>query len=272
MNKTILITGASTGIGKAAALFFHKEGWNVIATMRTPEKETELTQLDRTLVTRLDVTDSKSIDQAVADGIEKFGRIDVLVNNAGYGAFGPLEAFPMENVRRQFDTNVIGLIEVSKAVIPHMRQNKSGTILNISSVGGRIVFPLGALYHGTKFAVEGITDALQYELEPCGIKVKLIEPGAIATDFVGRSFDFVNDESIEEYQRTVTAINTGFASFMEDGSPAVEVAKVMLKAINDDSHKLRYPAAGGAEAFLERRAEQDDPTYYAGTKEMLGLT
>ncbi|WOO39801.1 SDR family oxidoreductase [Rubellicoccus peritrichatus] len=273
MNKTILITGTSSGIGKAAAKFFHEQGWNVIATMRTPEKETELTQLDRTLVTRLDVTDPDSIHNSVLEGIAKFGRIDVLVNNAGYGAFGPLEAFPMEKIRRQFDTNVIGLLEVTKAVIPHMRQNKAGTILNVSSVGGRMAFPLGALYHGTKFAVEGISEALQFEFAACGIKVKVIEPGGIKTDFSGRSFDFTNDDSIEEYQQTVSAVQNAFSSLTDvNAAPAVEVAEVMLKAINDDSNELRYPAAGGAETFLEHRTSNDDPAYFAGTKAMFGLT
>ena len=159
MPETILITGASTGIGKVTAKHFQSNGWNVIATMRTPEKETELSGLDRVLVTRLDVTDSASIETAVAEGIAKFGGIDVLMNNAGYGAYGPLEAFPMDNIRKQFDTNVIGLLEVTKAVLPHFRTRKSGIIVNISSIGGRMTFPLGTLYHGTKFAVEGLSEA-----------------------------------------------------------------------------------------------------------------
>src|SRR5210317_1594230 len=124
MSKTILITGASSGIGKATAKYFNEKSWNVIATMRTPDKEEELTKLNNMLVTRLDVTDSASITDAVKAGIEKFGKVDVLLNNAGYGAYGPLEVFPMENIRRQFDTNVIGLLETTKAVIPHFRENK----------------------------------------------------------------------------------------------------------------------------------------------------
>lgn len=141
MAQTILITGASTGIGRATAEYFQQQGWNVIATMRTTEKGAELGELDNVLVTRLDVTDPASIAQAVAVGIEAFGRIDVLLNNAGYGAFGPLEAFPMENIRRQFDTNVIGLLETTKAMLPHMRQQQSGHIVNVSSMGGKIAFP-----------------------------------------------------------------------------------------------------------------------------------
>jgi NADP-dependent 3-hydroxy acid dehydrogenase YdfG len=161
MNKTILITGASSGIGKDTSKLFQLKGWNVIATMRSPEKELELTKLDNTLVVRLDVLELDSIQNAVEEGVQRFGKIDVLVNNAGYGAYGPLEAFPRESVLRQFNTNVIGLLDVTRALLPHFRKNKNGVIVNISSIGGKMTFPLGSLYHGTKFAVEGISEALR---------------------------------------------------------------------------------------------------------------
>src|ERR1700743_633051 len=132
--KTILITGASSGIGKATAKLFNTQGWNVVATMRNPEKETELTTLANTLVTKLDVTDPASITDAINAGINRFGTIDVLLNNAGYGAYGVLESFSREQVIRQFDTNVIGLIEVTKAILPHFRANKAGVLINISSI------------------------------------------------------------------------------------------------------------------------------------------
>jgi NAD(P)-dependent dehydrogenase (short-subunit alcohol dehydrogenase family) len=177
--KTILITGASSGIGKATALRFQSEGWNVIATMRDPPPGRTWRVLDNVLVTQLDVTDAVSIASAVSEGIARFGRIDALLNNAGYGAYGPLEAFSTERIHRQFDTNVIGLLEVTKAVLPHMRANRAGTIVNISSIGGQITFPLGTLYHGTKFAVEGLSEALHYELEPLGIRVRIVQPGMI---------------------------------------------------------------------------------------------
>jgi len=157
MNKTILITGTSTGLGRATAKIFQSKGWNVIATMRNPSDESELTQLERTLVTRLDVQDIPSIKSAVDAGLAKFGRIDALVNNAGYGAYGPLEATPLDKIRRQFDVNVLGLLATTQALLPHFRANRSGTIINISSIGGRMTFPLGTLYHGTKFAVEGLS-------------------------------------------------------------------------------------------------------------------
>jgi NADP-dependent 3-hydroxy acid dehydrogenase YdfG len=141
MNKTIFITGASSGLGKETAKLFQSKGWNVIATMRKPEDETVLTTLDNVLVSRLDVLDVDSIGNAVNEGILKFGKIDVLLNNAGYGAYGPLESFSREQIIRQFNTNVIGLLDVTKALLPHFRENKSGVIINISSIGGKITFP-----------------------------------------------------------------------------------------------------------------------------------
>ena len=188
MAKTILITGASSGIGKATATHFQARGWNVVATMRTPEDGAGFSSFDNVRVAALDVTDAASIDAAVEFAIDQFGSIDALINNAGYGAYGPLEAFDMDRIRRQFDTNVIGLLAVTKAVLPHMRAANSGTIVNISSIGGQMTFPLGTLYHGTKFAVEGLSEALHYELEAVGVKVKIVEPGMIATDFSGAQF------------------------------------------------------------------------------------
>ncbi|MEM1329564.1 MAG: SDR family oxidoreductase [Planctomycetota bacterium] len=271
MAQTVLITGASTGIGKATARFFREHGWNVVATMRAPDKETELNTLDDVLVTRLDVTDGASIDEAVERGIARFGRIDALVNNAGYGAFGPLESFPMENIRRQFDTNVIGLLETTKGLLPHFRANRSGVIVNISSVAGRMAFPLGSLYHGTKFAVEGISEALQYELRSIGVRIKVVEPGAIETDFGGRSFDFTNDESIEEYQHTVGAVMSFMESVTGDASPARDVAQVIWDATHDETDKLRFPAAGGAENFLAGRAAATDEAFFAGVRDQFKL-
>ncbi len=273
MAQTILITGASTGIGRVTAELFHRQGWNVIATMRNPSKEAELTQLENVLVTRLDVTEEGSIATAVAEGIERFGQIDVLLNNAGYGAYGPLEAFPMERIRRQFDTNVIGLLAVTKAVLPNMRANGSGCIVNISSIGGQITFPLGTLYHGTKFAVEGLSESLHYELAAAGIKVKIVEPGLIATDFGGRSFDFVNDESMAEYQPVVQALFSAWGS--EDmaarTSPPSVVADVILTAVTDDTDTLRYRAGEDAVEYLDNRKALDDATFIGGMRAMLGL-
>ena len=261
MNNTVLITGASSGIGKATAKLFQEKGWNVIATMRTPEKEEELKQLDNVLVTRLDVLDIDSINTAIQEGISKFGGIDVLVNNAGYGAYGPLEAVPRENVYRQFNTNVLGLLDVTKAIIPHFRINNSGVLINISSIGGKMTFPLGSLYHGTKFAVEGISEALNWEFSQIGAKVKIVEPGAIQTDFGGRSFDFQNDENMKEYQPIVQALMAGFEPAMANASPASLVADVIFTAATDNTDTLRYHAGPDAEQLLAARKQMSDAEF-----------
>ncbi len=246
MRKTILITGASSGIGKETAKFFQKKGWNVVATMRNPETETELTDLKNVLITKLDVLDLDSINQAITYGIEKFERIDVLLNNAGYGAYGPLESFPREKILRQFNTNVIGLLDVTRAILPHFRENKNGIIMNVSSMGGKMTFPLGSLYHGTKFAVEGISESLRYEVEQFGGFVKIIEPGSIATDFAGRSFDFNNDEKLTAYQNIVTKIMTAFPEMLKNSSSTNVVTKVIFEAATDGTKRLRYMAGKDA--------------------------
>jgi len=271
MKKTILITGSSSGIGKATARFFQREGWNVIATMRSPEKETELTALPNVLVARLDVQDSASIAAAVSAGIERFGRIEVLLNNAGYGAYGLLEATPMEKISRQFDVNVIGLLETTKAVLPHLRANKSGTIINISSIGGKMTFPLGTLYHGTKFAVEGLSEALHYELSSIGVCVKIVEPGMVKTDFGGRSFDFTNDEHLIEYQAFVAKFMSAMAAMGDGGSAPEVVAEVIYRAATDGTSQLRYTAGSDAAEMLKNRKALDDATFIGGLKQQLGL-
>ncbi len=272
MTGTILITGASSGIGKATAKLFHDKGWNVIATMRKPEAEEGLSALDNVLVTRLDVTEEASIKGAVDAGLERFGKIDALLNNAGYGAWGPLEAFPLENIRRQFDTNVIGLLATTQAVLPHMRAAKAGVIVNVSSIGGKITFPMGTLYHGSKFAVEGLSEALHYELEPIGIKIKIVEPGAIKTDFGGRSLDFANDDSIEEYQPIVQTMMAAMAQMGGDnGSEPEVVAEVIWNAVTDGTTTLRYTAGDDAVEYMANRKALDDETFIGGVKAQMGL-
>ncbi|MDG4648929.1 SDR family oxidoreductase [Roseibacterium sp. SDUM158017] len=268
--KTILITGASSGIGKATALRFQSEGWNVIATMRDPSAAGELAALDNVHVNRLDVTDAGSIAAAVADGLSRFGRIDVLLNNAGYGAYGPLEAFSTERIRRQFDTNVIGLLDVTKAVLPHMRATRAGTIVNISSIGGQITFPLGTLYHGTKFAVEGLSEALHYELEPLGIRVRIVEPGMIRTDFGGRSFDFAMDETLSDYAPTAEGMGRLFGKLAANPSPPEVVAEVIWQAAIETGNRLRFRAGKDADDLLDERKVKDDAAFIGAIKDMMG--
>lgn len=267
--KTILITGASSGIGRATVKHFQSQGWNVIATMRDPSAAQELANLANVYVTRLDVTDNASIETAVAAGVARFGQIDVLLNNAGYGAYGALEAFSMERIERQFDTNVIGLLATTKAVLPHMRQNKSGTIINISSIGGQITFPLGTLYHGTKFAVEGLSEALHYELEPLGICVRIVEPGMIKTDFGGRSFDMAMDESLPEYGPAMEMMGRLMGNLAANPSEPEVVAKVIWEAANTESDQLRFRAGQDAHALLDQRKAQSDEEFIGSIKKLI---
>lgn len=272
MGKTILITGASSGIGKITAKHFQGKGWNVIATMRKPEREAELTALENVLITRLDVQDSGSIVAAVEAGIKQFGTIDVLLNNAGYGAYGVLEATPIEKIQRQFDVNVIGLLETTKAVLPHFRENGAGTIINIASMGGKVTFPLGTLYHGSKFAVEGLSEALHFELEAIGIQVKIVEPGMIRTNFGGSSLDFNNDESLAEYQDFVGTVMTAMGPMEASGSDPIIVAETIYAAATDGISQLRYIAGDDAKAIIEQRKATDDTTFLTGIKAQFGIS
>ncbi len=272
MSQTVLITGTSSGIGRASAKLFQSNGWNVIATMRTPAQERELNRLERVLVTRLDVQDHASIHTAVQQGLTRFGSIDVLVNNAGYGAYGALEATPVEKIRRQFEVNVIGLMATTQALLPHFRRQGSGVLVNLSSIGGKMTFPLGSLYHGSKFAVEGLSEALHFELAPLGVRVKLIEPGMVKTDFAGRSFDFSNDPALTEYQPLVQALMSALGPMAAQASPPEAVAEVIFQAATDASAQLRYEAGADALELLAARRAADDAQFFAGIRAQFGLT
>lgn len=240
--KTIFITGASSGIGREAAKLFQKKGWNVVATMRNPAIEKELIELHNVEVIACDVTKLESINKAIEKGIKRFGKIDVLLNNAGYYTIGPLEAAKDEEIRSQLDTNLLGVIETTKAILPHFRKNNSGTIINLSSIAGIASIPLQSLYHATKFAIEGFSESLQYELEKFNIKVRIIEPGTIKTNFCGRSMtvtDYGKFEEYEEYSKKVVnnLINNG-----NSGSDPSGVAEIIYKAATDKSNKMRYRA------------------------------
>ena len=243
MNKTVLITGTSSGIGKETAIFFAEQGWNVVATMRHPENRTiGFEDWKNIEVVALDVMDRSSIQTAVAHAKERFGGIDVLVNNAGYATFGPFEASTPEVVWRQMQTNVEGLMDVTREILPWFRAQRAGTIVNVTSAAGRVTFPLYSLYNSSKWAVEGFSECLQFELRPFNIRVKVIEPGFIKTDFYDRSKDVMKKENLDAYDSLVTRM-VGFEEMLMrhnlNSSPRV-VAKTIYRAATTKSWKLRY--------------------------------
>ncbi len=251
--KTVLITGTSSGIGKAAVKYFQARGWNVAATMRNPENEKELVNLKNVYCIKLDVENVKSIRDAVENTIKHFGGIDVVVNNAGYGLSGPFEAVPVEKIKHQFDVNVFGVMNVIREILPYFREQKNGTIINITSIGGLAAFPLYSLYHSTKWAIEGFSESLAYELRPLNIKVKVVEPGVVKTDFYNRSADIVRGEQLTDYNSyfDLTTGNTGKLSVKAPGPE--HTAKIIFKAANDRSDRLRYIAGTDGVLLLALR-------------------
>jgi NAD(P)-dependent dehydrogenase (short-subunit alcohol dehydrogenase family) len=250
--KTVLITGASSGIGLETALTFYEHKWNVVATMRNPEnRRTLLHEKGLPDLVHLDVMDGASIHAAIQYTLEKYQGVDVLVNNAGYALYGPFEATTQEQVMRQFNTNVFGLMQATRQLLPLFRQRQDGVLINVASMGGRIGFPLYTIYNSTKWAVEGFSEALQYELKPLNIRVKLIEPGVIKTDFYERSMDTVDSG---EWQEAYGGIlkrgekRTGEAALRGATSPRV-VARTIYRAATDATWRLRYPVGLDARAI-----------------------
>lgn len=265
-QKTVLITGCSSGMGRAAAFLFQKNGWNVVATMRTPARETELSKLPNVICPALDVNDRASIESALAKAKKKFGQIDVLVNNAGYGLMGAFETLNAEQIRRQFDTNVFGMMEVTRAVLPHFRQRNAGLLINVASMVGRVPLPLYSVYNSSKFAVEGFTEGLSYELEPFNVQVKLIEPGSVKTDFFGRSSDRANMTGVtayEAYSAEQFAVMDGIGA---SGSTSEEAARVIFRAASDGSKRLRYSVGLDAMAIMAARNLLPDGVFRAMIK------
>lgn len=251
MNKTVFITGASSGIGKATADLFLSKGWNVIATMRSPEKQTGLIASEKLLVLPLDVTNKSSISKAVKDAIAHFNKIDVVINNAGYGLLGPLENATDEQIKKQFDTNLIGLINVTKEFIPHFKESQGGTFINISSMLGRITLPFFSLYASSKFAVEGFSEALRYELQDYKIKIRLVEPGTIKTNFnTSEELTLKDTQQNPRFKNVIEGINKKGAQ----GQDPKKVAELIFKAANDKSNKLRYVPDNTARLLLFLRS------------------
>jgi len=259
--QTIFITGASSGFGKETAKLFQSKGWNVIATMRSPEKEQELTQLENILVLELDVQDEISIKTAVQKGIEKFGKIDALLNNAGFAVMGVFETATEEQIQNQFDVNVFGMMRTTKAILPFMRTNGKGVIVNISSVAGRVGLPFASIYESSKFAVEGFSEALNFELGNFGIKVKIIEPGSSQTNF-GNARKTTNNE--------ITDYNPFLANFFgnypkktghcKTATPQ-EVAETIYNAVTDNSNKLRYIIGEDCRFFVDAKDKNSEEDF-----------
>lgn len=267
--KTVFITGSSTGIGKDTALYFIKKGWNVAATMRTPEKST-LGSDPKLIIPRLDVTDEKSIQSAWNETIAKFGAIDVVVNNAGFGLTGPFEGATQEQIKRQFDTNVFGLMSICKHAISLWRSKKHpGTLINVASVGGRVTFPYYSLYHSTKWAVEGFTESLQYEVAQFGIKVKIVEPGAIKTDFNDRSADVTDSNAPADYQGVLKVVRANLRKAVVNAIEPVEVAKVIFEAASSNSSQIRYKAGNDAKLLLAIRRIIPENLFYSIVRSQL---
>jgi NAD(P)-dependent dehydrogenase (short-subunit alcohol dehydrogenase family) len=251
-HKTALITGASSGIGEATALQLAELGFTVYASARRVDRMSDLA--DRGIRTRsVDVSDDDSMVALIETIIADTGRIDVLVNNAGYGLYGALEDVPIVDARRQFEVNVFGLARMTQLVLPQMRAQRDGYIVNISSMGGKIWEPLGSWYHASKFAVEGLSDSLRVEVAEFGIKVVIIEPGTIRSEWSGIAADNLE----------ATSANTpyaGLAKLVGAGLRAVDrlpiasgpevVAEVIAKAVQDPKPRTRYPAGGGARGML----------------------
>lgn len=267
MTQTILITGCSTGFGDATARLFAARGWNVIATMRRPEAGAGLASHPNVLVTRLDVQDPASIDAAIAAGIARFGRIDVLVNNAGFGLFGVFEEASREKVLEQFEVNLFGLMDVTRALLPHFRANRAGTIVNISSGAGVFALPMISLYCASKFALEGFSEALSYELSGLGIGVKIVEPGGVTSTAFGQrsGSEAAGAQGIPDYASFVAASNAVFAGLRASRANATsaEVAEVIFTAATDSTDQLRYVATEDIKPLVAARRETSEAEYLA---------
>lgn len=250
MQKTIFITGASNGLGKAAAILFHTKGWKVIATMRNPEKETTLNQLDNVTLLPLDVTDPAQIKTAAEQAIAS-GNIDVVFNNAGYGLQTPLEAISDEEIARQINTNLLGVISVTRAFIPHFREKKSGLFISTTSIGGIWGFPLSALYNATKFAVEGWSESMSYELSLHNIGIKTVAPGGIRTNF----FSSIYSSSLPAYQAYEEKVLGAITGMLDAGSTPAQIAEVVYEAATDGKDQIRYIAGADAQQLYSRWQE-----------------
>ena len=267
MAKTVLITGCSSGFGAAAARRFSSAGWNVLATMRNPDADPGLASLPNVAVAKLDVQDQKSVEDAVQAGLVKFGGLDVVVNNAGFGLFGVFEGTPREKVIEQFEVNVYGVMDVIRTVLPHFRRQRSGLFINVSSGAGVFGLPMISLYNASKFALEGFSESLSYELAAVGVKVKIVEPGGVvSTRFGSRSGNEMSRTSVpDEYDAFVEGAAAIFDGLRADRGLATseDVAEVIFHAATDESDQLRYVATEDIKPLIAMRRGSSEEEYMA---------
>jgi short-subunit dehydrogenase len=263
-DKVAVVTGSSSGIGLETSVLLAKNGFHTYATARNPEKSQTLIDIARDnglpiQTMQLDVTSDKSVNDAVSRILLESKRIDVVVNNAGYALVGALEDSSIDEIKAQFETNLFGTIRVMQAVLPTMRNQRGGRIVNLSSMGGIIAIPFDSSYHGTKFALEGLSESLQYEVEQFGIKIILIEPGAIKSNFFNNLKPASNAQKLDsQYAQTMQKLNARFSSLVENAPPAIEVAKVILKAVISEDPELRYTVGEDAAAMIQAKRSMSD--------------
>ena len=264
MHQVALITGCSSGIGYETALMLARNGYRIFATMRNAKKSDSLlkTSEEEKLplrVIELDVNDEMSIENAVGQVKNEAKRIDVLINNAGYGLVGFFEDLSLDEIRNQFETNFFGVLNMTKKIIPIMRSQKSGTIINISSGAGQVGFPGISAYVSTKFAVEGFSESLTYELSPFGIKVIIIEPGVIKTKFFGNCI--ISEQSTKTgspYSRSLEKLQKDIDMMQEHATSPAEVAKMILQVLRTDEPKQRYIVGNDVAMILEAKKNLSD--------------
>ncbi len=263
MSKTIVITGASSGMGKDFALHLLKKGHTVYGLARRVEKMKDIEEAGGKAIA-MDVTDEAQIQAAVDQILKEQGKIDVLINNAGYAVYGTVEEVPIDKARRQFEVNLFGLASLTQKVIPGMREKKSGTIINISSMGGKMYTPMGAWYHATKHALEGWSDCLRVELHPFNVDIVIIEPGGIATEF-GNVFqeNLQGDAEKGPYADALTKIIKATSEMNEKNqlSPPSVITKLIDKAVHSKKPKTRYVAGAFAKPLMFMRKYLGDRTF-----------
>jgi len=258
-QKTIFITGASSGLGRATAQLFASKGWNVIATMRNPDKETELSRLSGLKLLPLDVTAPDQIKET-AERVVAMNGVDVVFNNAGYGLAGPLEGLSDEQIIRMVNTNMMGAIRITKAFLPYFREKRAGLFINTTSIGGLIAVPFNSIYHATKWALEGWSESMAFELSQFGIGMKTISPGGMKTDFFTRSFDTGRHEAYDKLVDKVMSIITD-PKQMESYSSPDQIAEVVYEAATDGKDQLRYVAGADAKATYAMRLQMGDEAF-----------